>query len=186
MIYIIENIVDGKQYIGKTNRPIEIRFYFHKKNVEYGKQTYLYKAMRKHGVDNFKIKLLENCAKEQDNERERYWIQKLQPHYNMTTGGDGGRTADSPNYKISLANRDMSGVNNPMYGKKGVLNPKFGKKYGNKPNISESKKKTLKSSDGLTFKGFQEMFSFYNVKSYYSLKKNGITWSEINDFKQKE
>lgn len=182
MIYKITNNATGDIYIGYSHNFIK-RWYFHKRNANKGVNTFLYRAMRKYGVDSFKIELLEECDNALNEQREKYWISTLQPHYNMTEGGDGGRTSDSLNYKAGMAARSMKGANNPNYGKKGILSPKYGKKYGTKPNISEAKKKTLQCSNGNVFRGFDAMFEFYNVKSYYSLKKIGITWKEIDNGK---
>lgn len=175
MIYLITNKVNGKRYIGKTAKSIEERWYHHCKNAEYGLNTYLYKAIRKYGKENF---IVEHLCDGLDDE-EVQMIDIHQPEYNMTRGGTGGDTSSSPNFKASLTRRNYKGTNNPNYGKRGELNPKYGKKYGPKPNISRAKMKKLLSSDGNIFEGFQSMFDFYNVKSYYSLKKIGITWSEI-------
>ena len=75
--------------------------------------------MRKYGIMNFMVELVESLDNEESlNEREKYWISTLNPHYNMTSGGDGGNTSKSPNYKIGMSKRDISGSKNPMYGRK--------------------------------------------------------------------
>lgn len=124
MIYLITNQITGDRYIGKTSRTIEDRWYQHQKNAEYGHDTYLYRAMRKYGVDNFTVKHLSDGL----DEEEILLIEQMKPEYNMTRGGDGGDMSASPNYRAAMMNRDMSGSNNPMYGKRGKDNPNFGKK----------------------------------------------------------
>jgi hypothetical protein len=62
--------------------------------------TYLYKAMRKYGFENFTIEMLEQTI--QLDEQERYWISFLNPEYNMTAGGEGGDTSSSPNFIESM------------------------------------------------------------------------------------
>lgn len=123
MIYLITNNIDGKQYIGKTSQPLERRWYQHCKNVEYGHDTYLYRAMRKYGVENFACTYLASGL----DEEEIFLIDQHQPEYNMTRGGDGGDTSSSPNYKKALLRRDYSGENNPNYGKRGEDSPNYGK-----------------------------------------------------------
>lgn len=47
--------------------------------------------MRKYGIDNFKFSVLEECDKEDLNEKEKYWIEKYDSYnngYNNTCGGD--------------------------------------------------------------------------------------------------
>lgn len=57
----------------------------------------LYSAMRKYGIENFKIEEIEECSDVIVNEREIYWIEKLQTFkngYNVTIGGDGKHYLD--------------------------------------------------------------------------------------------
>jgi group I intron endonuclease len=113
IIYKIQNNVNGNFYIGKTIKTADERFKRHYYNHKDGK-TYLYKAMRKYGFDNFSIEILEETI-DLDN-RERFWIKTLHPQYNMTEGGDGGDTSKSPNYTESLKHRPKP---KPTYGMKG-------------------------------------------------------------------
>lgn len=55
----------------------------------------MYRSMRKHGVENFSIVVLEETTKELINIRESYHIQTTNPELNMTVGGDGGSTTHS-------------------------------------------------------------------------------------------
>lgn len=176
MIYLVTNKLDGKRYIGKTSKTLEFRWQQHCRLAKQDSKTYLHRAIKKHGRDNF---IVEKLCEGLDNE-EIIMIKELEPEYNMTLGGDGGDTSNSPNYKMSIIMRkSFKGSNNPMYGRRGINNPKFGKKYGKKPNISKSKMKKLVTSDNQTFFGYQSMLDFYNVKSQFSLKKLGITWSIV-------
>lgn len=102
IIYRITNVVNSKFYIGKTSKTVQERFQRHCYNHQ-NQNTYLYNAMRKYGVDNFNIEILEET--DSPNEREIYWIKTLLPHYNMTIGGDGGDTSYSPNYKLGMEKR---------------------------------------------------------------------------------
>lgn len=57
----------------------------------------LYSAMRKYGIENFKMEKIEECDDNIVNEREVYWIEKLQTFrngYNATVGGDGTHYLD--------------------------------------------------------------------------------------------
>ena len=96
-IYQIVNDINGKIYVGKTERSIEERFREHCKDYtrrDYEKRP-LYRAMKKYGTEHFHIELLE----ETDNpeEREIYWIEQkrsFKDGYNATLGGDGKRYID--------------------------------------------------------------------------------------------
>lgn len=91
-IYQITNTVTGDIYIGQTIRTVNARFYHHKYNAKnYMANVYLYNAMRKYGIEKFKVEQIDEAkTKEELNEKERLWISKLSPAYNMTEGGDGG------------------------------------------------------------------------------------------------
>lgn len=51
------------------------------------------RAISKYGADNFKFRVIEECNDDKVNERETYWIKKLEANgkngYNVTLGGEG-------------------------------------------------------------------------------------------------
>lgn len=95
LIYCARNKDNNKMYIGKTTKTLENR-----KNGHYDaannstSDTYFHRALRT-GVE-FEWIILENISDNDDiNEREKFWISKLNTYYdgyNMTLGGDGGLT----------------------------------------------------------------------------------------------
>src|SRR6266404_2350216 len=93
-VYVIRNQVDGKGYVGKTFDP-ESRWYRHKRLAATGADTYLYRAMRKHGADSFTFAVVESCGANEALafEREQYWVKALFTRapvgYNMSDGGEG-------------------------------------------------------------------------------------------------
>lgn len=91
-IYKIINDVNSKIYVGKTEFSIEKRFKEHCLDAfrERNEKRPLYSAMKKYGVEHFHIELIEET--DNPNEREIYWIEKLESYtkgYNATVGGDG-------------------------------------------------------------------------------------------------
>ncbi|MCF0124735.1 MAG: GIY-YIG nuclease family protein [Clostridia bacterium] len=96
-IYKITNKINNHSYIG-LSVDIEKRITDHfTKAIHPQKQEdidkVLYKAIRKHGVDNFNWEILELCKKEELKEKEIYYIEKYntykdRKHYNCTPGGD--------------------------------------------------------------------------------------------------
>lgn len=97
-IYCITNLVDDKKYVGKTNTP-------HRRWVnhccDYNKvggaqyEKLLYRAMRKHGIENFTYVMLQKYGSSEEalNDEDR-WIDKLQSRktqhgYNCAPGGKG-------------------------------------------------------------------------------------------------
>jgi group I intron endonuclease len=94
-IYKITNLVNGKEYIGKTGLTIQKRFKQHIKDSAYtdGREKRpLYDAFNKYGIENFKIEQIEECNLEEVNEKEIYWINYYNTFhngYNATLGGEG-------------------------------------------------------------------------------------------------
>ncbi len=97
VIYKTTNLINGMFYIGKDSY----------NNVKYlGSGIYLNRAINKYGKENFKKEILEECTSTKKlNEREKYWIKKLNAQnkkigYNIASGGDGqsiGWFDDHPN-----------------------------------------------------------------------------------------
>ena len=59
-IYIITNNINNKKYVGKAKRKIKYRWKDHCKNAIYlNLDTYLYRAIRKYGKENFTIEILD-------------------------------------------------------------------------------------------------------------------------------
>lgn len=74
-IYVITNKINGKQYVGQTSNTIQQRFKEHlytAKRNEQTRQSPIYRAMRKYGIENFIIKELEKCSAEEADEKEIY------------------------------------------------------------------------------------------------------------------
>lgn len=91
-IYQIQNDVNGKLYVGKTERSIQERFQEHCRDAfrEHYESRPLYRAMKKYGIEHFHISLIEET--DSPEEREKYWIETLgtfKNGYNATRGGDG-------------------------------------------------------------------------------------------------
>jgi group I intron endonuclease len=85
-IYIVTNLLDGKIYIGKSkyNNP-----------TYYGSGLKIGYAIKKHGIENFKKEILEECADDMVSEREIYYIEQYKSTidhigYNISKGGEGG------------------------------------------------------------------------------------------------
>jgi group I intron endonuclease len=101
-IYRINNKLDGKSYIGQycKDNPKQ-RFTNHKSRARNEKSSeYLYRAIRKHGIENFECITICVCENDKLNELEIKYIKEFDTFgpngYNMTAGGQGIK-----NYKHS-------------------------------------------------------------------------------------
>ena len=93
IVYLVTNLVNGKQYVGETVRTLVQRWYQHTL-VKSGKRTVLRSAISKYGVENFKVETLGTyLSKKEMDDAERFYIKNLNtmvPNgYNRTEGGDG-------------------------------------------------------------------------------------------------
>ena len=110
VVYCVENILDGKKYVGQTTQSVKTRWACHiseSKNRQ--KCVKFHRAIAKYGKDNFKIKIIDHADNyEELNDKEIYWIKTLDTRdngYNSNFGGDGKGITEEVKLKISLANR---------------------------------------------------------------------------------
>jgi hypothetical protein len=118
-IYIIRNLVNQKVYVGQAVSHI----LNHKRYRPYGHQGrfrshiseafskkkhqchYLNNSIRKHGVENFEVELIENCTMENANERETFYINHYNsvfPNgYNLKIGGTVFVHSDESKKRVS-------------------------------------------------------------------------------------
>ena len=98
-IYVITNLINQKQYVGKTMFTVEKRWKEHLIDAKKQRVIHrpLYNAIQKYAAENFNIAVLEQCLPEESSEKEKFWIQKLNTYYNgynATLGGDGRISLD--------------------------------------------------------------------------------------------
>ena len=94
LIYRATNIVNGKSYIGKTEKSLDIRRDQHLLAAKQKSQFAFHRAIAKYGKDAFEWHICETCKSSEDlNVKEREYIQLYESFgkngYNMTAGGEG-------------------------------------------------------------------------------------------------
>lgn len=100
-IYKIENLINGKVYIGQSI-DIEYRWRTHKMKTECFSNTHLLNAMRKYGLENFSFEILETLPiddPEMLTLREQHYMDlynSLNPEkgYNLKEAGSAGRLTE--------------------------------------------------------------------------------------------
>lgn len=97
--YSIRNKINKKCYIGITSNSLKYRMNQHMHNINIGKYTYFYNAVRKYGFNNFEFSFINDYSGlityKELQEIEKEEILKYNTFiegYNMTMGGDGGLT----------------------------------------------------------------------------------------------
>lgn len=125
-IYKIENLVNGKIYIGKSVN-IYRRWKKHKTllNTRSHYNKHLRCAWDIYGEDNFEFSIIEQCAQDNDilSIKEKYYIELYSSNnsdfgYNMTNGGDGTFGLKWSDEQRKATSERMSGNKNPYYGTK--------------------------------------------------------------------
>ena len=167
IIYKITNKSNGDFYIGKTIKSKEERFQKHKYDASYNSETYLHRAMRKYGFDNFIIEEIESQIEQENlNEREIYWIGKLNPPYNMTKGGDGGEPLKSPNW--IKANKEHH-KNRPRetYASYGMLGKKQSEKFHEAIKKSNSNPVSIDGAEYESIKNAMNILGWTEKKVRY-------------------
>lgn len=93
LVYKITNNINGKVYIGITEQSLAQRWNQHLLKAKQGDARHLYNAMRKYGIDNFSIEIVEDGITDYNVllEKEKFYVSEfnsLNNGYNMTSGGD--------------------------------------------------------------------------------------------------
>lgn len=105
-IYKITNLKNGKSYIGQSI-DIKRRFWDHR-CISHETNIHLRYAMKKYGKDSFKYEVLEECKASDLDEREKFWIAKLKPEYNIAAGGQGRGRKHSEATKKAISEKSLS------------------------------------------------------------------------------
>jgi group I intron endonuclease len=126
-VYLIKNKINSKGYVGITETSIDERWAGHIKTSRSSSNLLIHKAIRKYGVDNFDVTLLETCDSHDISNREKFHIINEKTFvcdypdqgYNMTKGGEYGilgyRHTDDTKRAIS---ESLQGDKNPFFGRK--------------------------------------------------------------------
>ena len=127
-IYKITNTVNNKCYIGQSTDLFK-RIRKHVKTLLSGtnRNEHLQNAYNKYGTGNFTIEVIEECKKEELDDREIFWIDYYKSYdpkygYNKTKGGTGGDSyldVCSEQEKENIKNKkseNVKGERNPIYG----------------------------------------------------------------------
>lgn len=166
-IYKVTNIINGKIYIGFTNKPLHKRAIEHKCLSKKGSNFLLHKAIKKYGFESFKWESIFESL-DRDfllNKMENYFIVENNSFYengfgyNMTFGGDCGmknmkHTEETKN-KLKIARSERK------------VEPMLGKKHSaeSKEKMSLSKLGKKKDDD------YKKMCSERNLKRYSDPEK---------------
>ena len=170
-IYLITNTVNGKQYVGQTQREdIHMRWKQHKCCDSKSIGTYIARAYKKYGIEKFKFQIICICFDEACNDFEIEYIKKfntLAPNgYNLESGGGNSKHHPDTKKKISEASKGRK-ASAETRTKISLNSPNRGKKFTEEEiqalSIAKKEMWQKKRDDG-TYDDF--------VKKVYSHRKN--------------
>jgi group I intron endonuclease len=85
------------------------------------------RALLKHGYSNFDLYILEYCDSKDLLKREQYYIDLMNPEYNILKKARSSLGFKHREETIAKMSISKAGEKNPMFGKLGVKHPMFGK-----------------------------------------------------------
>jgi group I intron endonuclease len=176
VVYMHENIINGKKYIGITSKKPEDRW--GKDGNGYSAQKRFYNAIKKYGWDNFKHEILFEDLQLSEALKKEFEISKQNKTtldeygYNNTVGRGGNfDVSEQTRQKYSEA---TSGSNNGMYGKKHTKETL--KKLSNNAHIMKGKDNPVsKAVKGVNIKDNSEILfeSANQAAIHFNLFNNG-------------
>lgn len=172
VIYLITNLINGKQYVGQTIQLLENRWSMHKSGSS--GCLGLKAAFKKYGIENFKIEQIDTSnSLEELNKKEREYIKNLKTlspfGYNLTTGGEQNKYSDESRKKMSESGKKRRPISESTRKKlsecrKGSKNHNFGKKF-----TEDHKRKLSEAHLGNHSRERVKIFCNENGKFYDSL-----------------
>ena len=185
-IYKIENLVNGKVYIGQTIKKPVRRYQLHKCRLKLNKHenAYLQNAWNKYGEENFSFSVLGFYNLNELDKMEVKYIQEyreLKICYNLESGGHFRKTLhDSTRKKLAESTRRLGwiGANHPTARKVICINngmifdtvmqtsQYFGVPYDNIHQVCSGKNICASGKDGQYYQ-----FAFYEEGKEYVLKE---------------
>jgi group I intron endonuclease len=116
-IYILQNVINNKIYVGESNNPIN-RIKYHKLTAKTKKKnhySYIHEAIDKYGEDNFTFDVIEEFQTETEAlEAETFWIQFFRSWdkdfgYNKTLGNKGIKGFKHSNETLQIISQSSKG-----------------------------------------------------------------------------
>lgn len=136
-IYKMTSKINDYIYIGQTVLSIEERMESHMKRVRKNDERLLYRDIKKHGLENFDVKVIDNCFERHKFIVEEHWynyyLNSGEPMYEIKKGSKHSKNTKQRLAKARVSNgfdyssdefkdtmsKATSGENNGMFNRKG-------------------------------------------------------------------
>lgn len=175
-IYLWENNITGKKYIGSSNKlDRRLSEYYNINYLNKHSNMIINRSLLKYGYSNFTIKILEYCDSVLLHQRENYYFRLIVPEYNIAKDATspmlnkkhseeakakisaikkGQTLTEETKAKISAGNKGKTYSKETIYkislSKKGENHPKFGKTHSEETLIKMAKVKIGKKHSAET------------------------------------
>jgi group I intron endonuclease len=185
-IYRLINIINNKSYVGSSvSLSRRFKYYYSliclEKTMNKGNSV-IHRALLKYGYSNFSLNILEYCEPDVLIKREQYYIDLLNPEYNILriAGSSlGFKHSEAAKTQMSINN---TGKNNPLFNKKHTYETrnkiresiKSLIRVNNKPKVvtNETKLRMSLRSQGIKVKVFDKSDNV--IGQFSSLKKAAL------------
>lgn len=139
-IYYIENINNGKVYIGSTSRKVTIRKSEHFSKLSKNKHPnkHMQSSYNKYGKDSFVFGVIEECNADTIHLVESHYIE-ITKSYIKSIGYNKSSNAEKPNIGVKLTEEHKNKISNTL---KGRISPMKGRKN---PKAKEALKHAMKA-----------------------------------------
>jgi group I intron endonuclease len=154
IVYRITNKTNGKSYIGQSVRTVDQRWKAHLSSVRQGSKFRFHSAIRKYGVDDWKLEILfehddiDLCKKKEEELIKQFDLTNNKNGYNAKPGGCGGWIVPDEKYEnwrqkqptnnIGLNNSNSVGYTNEQLIEIGIMIcSKIGRIIGHSTMIKE-------------------------------------------------
>lgn len=109
-IYIIENLINHKIYLGSTKDPKKREHrHFYELDAGTHHNIYLQRSYNKYKENNFKFLILDTLVEEEYQfELEEWWATLLEPEYNIGSFGGGDNLSKHPNKEEIIQRRSQT------------------------------------------------------------------------------
>ena len=186
-IYVIENLENGKKYVGSTTRLTKRkRNHFNKLKKGTHSNSYLQRSFNKYGREAFSFTVVLSCPASDVIKYEQYYLDKYELYdrskgYNIQEKADRSEHSDETIQKLK---NQMRGEQNPFYGKSHDVGSikKMSDNSVNKKLSVEEVLEIKRSMDNLE-RSFEEISNDFDVsRSIITMINLGKVWSWLGDY----
>lgn len=162
IVYVAQNLFNGKRYVGKTVSSLNHRWSMHKGDSARGSKLAFHAAIRKYGQESFYVSVICECTSDEAAfEIEREMILRYSSHvttgfgYNVTWGGEGLGSGDKhPSFGKTLSESTRRKISEAQQGSNNSSHKHSGDGHWNRGLVrSEETRKKIREARSKQVRG---------------------------------